>query len=68
MKSKVVTGIFQVMGTIYLFLVVNLTLFSPSLSLSFCLFLAVRCCVGAFSSCGAWASHCNDFSCCRAGL
>ena len=37
--------------------------------------LGLRCCVQAFSSwrraratlrCGAWASHCGGFSCCRA--
>ena len=43
----------------------------------FCLVLAalgLRCCTRAFSSygeygllcCGAWASHCSGFSCCRA--
>ena len=33
------------------------------------LFMAVLglcCCVWAFSSCGAQASHCDDFSCCQA--
>ena len=28
--------------------------------------LGLRCCLRAFSSCGAWASYCGDFSCCRA--
>ena len=37
--------------------------------LRFILFLAVlglHCCPWAFISCGAWASHCSDFSCCKA--
>ena len=28
--------------------------------------LGLRCCVRAFSCCGAWASHCSGFSCCGA--
>ena len=28
--------------------------------------LGLRCFAWAFSSCGAWASHCGGFSCCRA--
>ena len=28
--------------------------------------LGLGCCVQAFSSCGAQASHCDGFSCCRA--
>ena len=28
--------------------------------------LGLRCCVWAFSCCGAWASHCGGFSCCTA--
>ena len=28
--------------------------------------LSLRCCAQAFSSCGAQASHCSGFPCCRA--
>ena len=28
--------------------------------------LGLRGCLRAFSSCGKWASHCGDFSCCGA--
>ena len=28
--------------------------------------LSLPACTGAFSSCGAWVSHCTGFSCCRA--
>ena len=28
--------------------------------------LGLCCCTRAFSSCGAWASHCGGFSCCGA--
>ena len=43
--------------------------FLKNFCLSIPLFLAVlglRCCVRAFSCCGAWASHCSGFSCCGA--
>ena len=32
----------------------------------FLIVLGVHCCTQAFSSCGKWASHCSDLSCCRA--
>ena len=28
--------------------------------------LGLRFCVWTFLSCSMWASHCSDFSCCRA--
>ena len=36
----------------------------PAAFFFFLVALGLRCCVQAFSSCGAKASHCRGFSCC----
>ena len=63
------TGIFKIL-LILKMLKMKISYFYPHFFFNFVyLFLAALglcCCARAFSSCGEWASHCGDFSCCRA--